>query len=297
MSESRECLRLGWISYLNLYPLFYELRESISGLFHLSYGTPAEVNALLRKNAVDLAPSSSICLLKDKPLESIPIGVVSKGRVYSVYLGFHKEHESFKSALEKRLKNLGESLDFKEDLSSLSKKILSFSHSKENRINLPSLRLTRASQTSVELTKQIFTSLLGASSLEKMQQQDLKNSEKPVELLIGDEALERREEFYAVMDLGELWEGLTALPFVFAVWQGNQKLSSSLKDRILNLASYTEEKMHKDPGFYESRFLEERGSPSFKLSLSEYWSSLFYTVDDRAKKGLDLFLALAKERV
>ena len=109
--------------------------------------------------------------------------------------------------------------------------------------------------------------------------------------------MKRREEFLDILDLGEFWDDLTGLPFVFAVWQGNQKLNSSLKKQLIELAFLTQKKMHEDPSFYEKNFVKEMGRPSFQLSLSEYWRSLFYSIDDDSKMGLDLFLELAKKRI
>ena len=294
--EIQKCLRLGWISYLNLYPLFYELKQNISGFFSLSYGNPAEINALLREKSVDLAPSSSICLLHDKPIESVPIGVVSKGKVHSVYLGFQKEHKEFKSFLEERAKDLKKRLDLEKKLDIQAQKILSFSKDEKLISFLPSIRLTKASQTSVELTRILLQSLLGDVNAKKMEENS-KETGASVELRIGDEALKRREEFLDILDLGEFWDDLTGLPFVFAVWQGNQKLNSSLKKQLIELAFLTQKKMHEDPSFYEKNFVKEMGRPSFQLSLSEYWRSLFYSIDDDSKMGLDLFLELAKKRI
>ena len=294
--EIQKCLRLGWISYLNLYPLFYELKQNISGFLSLSYGNPAEVNALLRQKTVDLAPSSSICLLRDKPIESVPIGVVSKGKVHSVYLGFQKEHKEFKSFLEERAKDLKQSLDLESNLETIAKKISFFSKDEKHISFLPSIRFTKASQTSVELTRILLQALLGEVNARKMEELSQAKG-TPVELLIGDEALKRRGDFLDILDLGEFWDDLTGLPFVFAVWQGNKKLSSSLKNKLIELAFLTQQKMHEDPSFYEKNFVKEMGRPSFHLSLSEYWKSLFYSVDDHSKKGLDLFLELAKKRL
>jgi len=294
--EIQDCLRLGWISYLNLYPLFYELKKNISGLFSLSCGNPAEVNALLRQNRVDLAPSSSICLLQDKPVESLPIGVVSKGKVHSVYLGFQKEHKEFKFFLEERTRELKKNINLEKSLDDLAQEILSFSKDEKFFSILPSIRLTKASQTSVELTRILLQALFGEVNAKKMQENSQVQT-TPVELLIGDEALNRRQDFLEILDLGEFWGDLTGLPFVFAVWQGNRKLNSSLKTQLIELAFFTQQKMHADPNFYEKQFVKEMGRPRFHLSLSEYWQSLFYRVDDHSKRGLDLFLELAKKRI
>lgn len=49
-------------------------------------------------------------------------------------------------------------------------------------------------------------------------------------LVIGDRAFEERKKSAFIYDLGEAWYEHTGLPFVFAAWVANKKLSSSFLD-------------------------------------------------------------------
>lgn len=291
--SSQSKLRLGWISYLNLHPLFSEIKNDLEGHFELSLGTPSEVNEKMRQGKVDLAPSSSICLLFDKPKDYIPLGVVSKGPVLSVYLGFKEEHKPFFQRFEQRL------FDFKNFLSSsdssktdaYSEKFLSFSSCFPFVGEIPPLTLTGESQTSAELTKIFLHSLFGANSLSNLND----GSQDPVELLIGDQALKRREEFEDFIDLGEIWSDITQLPFVFAVFQSNLQMDPGLKERLMSLALLAETKMHQDSRVYSESCKDEFPHLT-KEFLSQYWKSLYYRIDDNSEKGLNLFLELARQR-
>ncbi len=60
-------LRIGRISYLNLYPIFRGLEKTVEerGRYKFYDGHPALVNEKLRKGIVDASPSSSIVYLKN----------------------------------------------------------------------------------------------------------------------------------------------------------------------------------------------------------------------------------------
>ena len=283
-------LKLGWISYLNLHPLFCEIKKELPNEFSIFEGTPAEVNQMLRVGAVDLAPSSSVCLLVDSPKEYLPMGVVSRGKVLSVYLGFKKSHSDFFSYLQKQIFSLKNYLKSEKCFYSKesAKKILSFSSASVFNLEMPKIIFTKESQTSTELAKVLLTSLLGKTSFD-----DQVQSEEPVELLIGDKALRQRHEFDEILDLGELWWDLTGFPFVYAVMQSNFSLDPGIKEKFMSLALLAQTKMHEDPKEYLASF-SDRQNFLDDNTLCEYWKTLFYRVDQEAMKGLELFLDLVR---
>lgn len=295
MRASKEKLRLGWISYLNLHPFLQEIKLGCESSFEFSYGTPAEINQRLRLEQVDLAPSSSICLLKDTPVDTLPVGVVSAGEVLSVYLGFQKEHENFFLDFTQGLKHLSSFIKEKKEanLQTLAHEILNFSKLSGGKSLIPQVSLTKESQTSVQLSKILFSSLYGEACLEDIFK-DTSSVKKPVELLIGDRAIQRKGEFYKILDLGSVWWDLTGFPFVYAVFQSRIKIEESLKGSLLAYARRAQKTMHVSPEVYFDS-LPDSFREIDKDFIAKYWTSLFYEVDDRAKKGLDLFLALSKE--
>ena len=290
MMHQEKKLKLGWISYLNLFPLFHELTENMSEVFEFSKGTPREVNKKLQENLVDLAPSSSICLLDGKPKEYLPVGVISKGPVLSVYLGFQKEHEPFYREILEKIKQARESFLNSENLfqnfSSFSQKTSSLI------IKPPSFSYTTESQTSIELSHILLNTLLGEQNYQEIKRKNKNPCSSPVKLLIGDKAISQRKNFPFVLDLGEVWTKLTELPFVYAIWQSNLRISHEIREKLTRITLFTQEKMHQDPDFYISKLPEEMKPKDF--SLSAYWKSLFYEIDEESMKGLRLFLELSK---
>ena len=283
-------LKLGWISYLNLFPLFHELKENMSQVFEFSKGTPREVNKKLQENLVDLAPSSSICLLEGRPKEYLPVGVISKGPVLSVYLGFEKEHGKFYQQLLEQIEKAENSFL---NSNNLFQNFSSFSQESSSlMIKPPSFSYTTESQTSIELSNILLNTLLGKQSYQEIKRGKKISSSSPVELLIGDKAISQRKQFPFVLDLGEVWTSLTKLPFVYAIWQSNLLINHDIREKLTRITLFTQEKMHQDPEFYISK-LQKKMKPK-DFSLSEYWRSLFYEIDEKSMEGLKLFLELSK---
>ncbi len=100
-------------------------------------------------------------------------------------------------------------------------------------------------------------------------------------LVIGDRAFEQRKKSLYNYDLGKAWKDLTGLPFVFAAWISNKKLDD---DFIQPFNAATSAGMHA-----LDAIIAQNPYPLFDLKkyFTEYIS---YTLDDRKKQGLKLFL-------
>jgi predicted solute-binding protein len=118
---------------------------------------------------------------------------------------------------------------------------------------------------------------------------------RPLELLIGDEALVRRSGFRAVIDIGEWWRELTDLPFVFAVWQSTTKkpLPPVWRQKIIEAAEIAQARMRMDPSYYlqDVQPVDASGRP---LDLASYWKVIQYRLTPQHFMGLALFLALGR---
>lgn len=106
-------------------------------------------------------------------------------------------------------------------------------------------------------------------------------------LVIGDRALEQRKISTFIYDLASEWRAITGLPFVFAAWISNKPL----------------------PAWFIQRFNEANGlglkhideivaSQQFDLfDLKKYYTlHLSYTLDERKKEGMKLFLQYIDEQ-
>lgn len=104
-------------------------------------------------------------------------------------------------------------------------------------------------------------------------------------LIIGDRALEQRKISKYRYDLGEEWKKFTGLPFVFAAWISNKKLDGTFID-IFNKANLI--------GLQQiEKVIDENPYQFFDLK-SYYTEYINYYLDERARKGLDLFLSSLK---
>jgi chorismate dehydratase len=106
-------------------------------------------------------------------------------------------------------------------------------------------------------------------------------------VVIGDRALRQRSRSAYFYDLGEAWKAMTGLPFVFAAWISNKSLESGWVDRFDQANAY---------GVQHIPSLLENLQDNF-FDLNDYYTRyLSYTLDDKKKKGLDLFLKMLTDK-
>ena len=163
-----------------------------------------------------------------------------------------------------------------------------FSHSPLESIR--SVWLDYQSRTSVRLCRILFERHLKMKDIRYLDATDDRYIEAiqgdTAGLVIGDRALRIYDTFPYRYDLGLLWREFTGLPFVFACWVSTREL---------------------DPGFLQ-RFDEANAqgiarlddvsaaNPYRHYNLAHYYRrNISYSFDAEKRKGLDLFLSLAKE--
>lgn len=196
--------RVGHIQFINCFPLFYGLIEKKFLLdIDLIKGNPTDLNRMLYKNLLDLAPIPSIAYARNyQDYVLMPdISVSADGNVKSIYL---------------------------------------FSKVPIDQLDRRKVALTNISATSVALLRIImargynivpdyFTSApeLGAMLLEA-----------DAALLIGDDALRAKyqhdNQLY-VYDLGQEWKNMTGKPMVFAVWAIREDYAEKYRQDIITI--------------------------------------------------------------
>jgi chorismate dehydratase len=176
---------LGRIAYLNVLPIYFAL-ERVFGEngFHLVRGTPVELNNLMRRGQVDLGS----------------ISAMEYGRAWRDYFLLPDLSISSKGAVGS---------------------VLLFSRMPFSRLGERTIRVSAASASGAALVKVLMAELFGVEPrYQRGPLADASLKEATAVLAIGDEAL--RLKGAAVMpfelDLGEAWQELTGLPFVFGVW-------------------------------------------------------------------------------
>jgi chorismate dehydratase len=104
-------------------------------------------------------------------------------------------------------------------------------------------------------------------------------------LVIGDRAFEQRKVSPYVYDLGAAWKDLTGLPFVFAAWVSNKKLPADFVTAF-NTAT--------GAGLQAIDEIVAK-NPYTLFDLKKYFTQhISYTLDDKKKQGLHLFLEKLK---
>jgi predicted solute-binding protein len=299
-------LKIGWVPYWNLHPFKIELLNHPTLFAEISYGVPSLINKWLEQGTISLAPCSSVCLFTQEKFEmAVPLGIAATGKVQSVYWGTQPEHEEFITTLENRKKIFSDIIkSANHTFGNNARKIAKYVYQTALKIptlqvsSIPALHVTKESATSVMLTRVLFHLFFGDNfyyiARSKCQNnQDTKH--RPMELLIGDEALKQRKKFHKIIDLGDLWYELTALPFVYAVWQSRGLTLNGWRRNIMSLGDRAEKKMKASPSFYLNTSSSLEQSEDNISLMTEYWKNLRYslTIDDF--KGLLLFLCLTRE--
>ena len=249
-------LRVGFIDYLNCLPLRLGLKETggLQGI-ELVGGAPAKVNAALLSGEVELGIVSSASWAENRDrLQRVPgYGIASDGPVISVLLATPE----------------GQSL------------------SEARRVGL-----TSESATSQVLARIVLESVYGASPRYEVvsTRPEWALAEYDAALFIGDTALEvRRMGGVEVYDLGALWQRLTGLPMVYAVWASREDPAQYgfWADRVARAVSWAE--AHVGEVVAEAR---RRGAPAADEDLETYFSSCIgYRVGVREEEGLKRYLA------
>lgn len=304
MNSKLPSIEIGWIPYLNLVPFYSELRRLAGDSLNFVSGHPSVVNKWLMDGVVDLAPASSVAMLNADCLKmALPLGIASEGPVQSVYIGLHREHEDFWHFVRQRQIRIAElfrKYSSTQDIPQLAKTLLRSHQDEDVAVNVPNLLLTPASAASVALSKILLHLWCGRDrAFRVLSQAKIARSrrppagaqfgERPMELVIGDEALERRVEFWKILDLGQIWYELTRLPFVFGLWQTRSAvLPESWSRLISDAADVSQARMRVEPEVYfgDKKPVMTDGSP---IDLRSYWSVIQYKLNSRHFSSLLLY--------
>lgn len=306
MSDLISKTKFGWIPFWNLKPLYNELQSELGNDLGFEKGNPTTINKLMAEGKIDLAPCSSVCLALSPEQElALPLGVVCDGKVLSVYLGIKSENRNLITLIAERQAKVSAALEKIASLGSvdLRKKaslLLEMTAKSEILVSdLPSIKLSTASATSVMLTRIFYRIWFGAEAyqlacqLGKISETPAPTTNPVFELIIGDEALAKRRAYYHILDLGSLWKDITGLPFVYATWQSKTKIDHEIKKKIMAAAEKAEARMKIEPRVYSPSMpaLDDTGKP---IDLEDYWKRIYYRLGKKEMKALTFFLSLAK---
>lgn len=256
---SRNRLKLGRISYLNVLPIYHPLeRGFVPHPFDIVPGTPAYLNQLMAQGDLDLSVVSSIEYARhpERYLILPDLSISCRGEVKSVLLLSRKPIEQL----------TGETVI-----------------------------VSAQSHTSVALIRILLSIHLGVEAVFKTGActEVLERKENPAAFLaIGDEALKlSRHELYPYrMDLGEAWHAWTGLPFVFALWVIQRKAVAKGNgglDAAIGALTSAKEWGRRN---LDAICFEAVGKGILNLQeLADYYRCLRFDLGADERRGLDLF--------
>lgn len=267
-------LKIGKISYANLFPIFYSIERLYDcSSYQFIEGVPSGLNKMIREGLLDVSPSSSIEFLRYPSLYKIIDGhsISSRGPIKSILLITHKPLEQ---------------------------------------LNGDIINVTYQSETSIALLNIILIKFYGirCELVVSKKPEDLDNMGF---LLIGDDALiyalknrantlksnqDLKTDIY-IYDLGEIWYKKTGLPFVYALWIVRKEIfngqKSHLIKRFINDLNNARDYALKNLSYivkYSS--LKEYMAEEEILS---FWGHIDYNLNEEHKEGLKLFEVYLKE--
>ena len=249
--------RLGRIAYLNVLPIYFAM-ENIFGEngFHLVRGTPAELNALMRQGEMDLGSISAL----------------EYGRAFRDYL---------------LLPDLSISATGKVG------SVLLFSRVPFSRLDGRTIRVSAASASGAALVKVLMAELFEVQP--NYQQGPLAGvplGDVAAVMAIGDEALRLKAAgtMPFELDLGQAWQELTGLPFVFGVWAVRRDFAAaqpSATDALHRLLLRS-----RDWGLGSLPELSRIAAAFFSMTPAQilaYFHQLNYSLDPEHEEGLATF--------
>lgn len=106
---------------------------------------------------------------------------------------------------------------------------------------IQTLALDQSSMTSNALVQILLAEVYGCRPVARPLRPDLDSmlSEADAGLLIGDAGMRTKGEGLHIMDLGQAWTDLTGLPFVWALWVGDDGLTPELAAHLASAAPST----------------------------------------------------------
>ncbi len=261
--------------------------------------SPRDMRRQLERLSYRMACCSPACLLRHLPFElAVPQGLSVNGASGICYIGFDESQLSIKASLEARLTSMYEisrSLlqDFGENITAHASTLVQRLR-RQSAEMLPwvgPLPISTHTDSSTQLVRFLAWLVFGEDEFRNQEiRQNARNSGTLPVVLEGNEALVRRKQFVGIIDLGDVWQKLTGLPFVLQVWQRHSKHPCGQKaSKIVKVAELAEARMKVEPSSYFPDILpsDQQGG---EIDLAKLWRNVHYRLGAPEIKSILLFL-------
>jgi chorismate dehydratase len=247
--DNENPLRIGRISYINADPVYYAFdRDPMPSDIRVIRRPPAVLNRLLKEKALDISSVSASSLARNSGEWMLlpDLSISCYGKVLSVLLVSRYSFADLEGC---------------------------------------TVLLTDESATAVDLVRLIFC-LKGVSPVFKVAKvKSIKDLEKDktamAGLVIGDAALKHRwgDAFEHVWDLCEIWNEMTGLPFVFAVWAVQRDYAEKYPRKVLTALEKL--KTSKESGLRNLPEIVKSASERIAIDpllCKNYYHSMYYSM-------------------
>jgi chorismate dehydratase len=151
------------------------------------------------------------------------------------------------------------------------------------------IHLDLESRTSVALAKVLAREYWNINPVWHALSAEVEADSIEASVLIGDKTFNLSDRFTYTYDLAAEWKAFTGLPFVFACWVVNRKISAKEEQELNDSFAYGLN--HKEDAIAELTHL-----PISKIKLLDYLNnSISFNLDDAKREALKLFLEKIKE--
>ena len=256
-SKEKE-LKIGRISYINVDPVYYQFdHEPILSGMQVVSRPPAVLNKMLLDRELDISSVSVSAFARhsDQWMILPDLSISCYGKVLSVLLVSRHPLEKLQDQ---------------------------------------TVLLTDESATAVDLLKLIFSlkGICPAFQRGKVKIPSDLDNVSDAGLVIGDAALKHRWEdsFAYVWDLCEIWNELTGLPFVFAVWAVRKSYARQYPEKVLTVLERL--KISKELGLRNLSDIIRLSSEKIGIDpdlCRTYYNSMYYSMSQPEVKCLANF--------
>ncbi len=245
-------IKISAVSYLNTYPFIYGLENAD---FKHEFTVEKDVPAICAQKLID--------------------GVVDIGLIPVAVIPYVKNAEII--------------TDYCIGAIAKVKTVLLLSHQPLNKIS--KIYLDFESRTSVQLVKVLAQNYWKINpEWEKLPpnfNHTLNNDEAVV--LIGDKTFSTNGHYPYSYDLASEWYNFTNLPFVFACWVANKKLSNDFLSKLNNTLKYGVEHINETVTSFKDII-------PVNVDAKDYFTNnISYRLDEEKRKGMALFFSYLKD--